>query len=631
MAGTLVSVVLHLLLILIFAGIPFTNHVVLTDPPINTQSTETAKLDELEEVIEYDLAQPNDRDRDVRKALNATSVGLSQNNTPRMESAFRLIEDIQPDRFRQPAYNVPEGIDVDERVVVKGTTGDAIVQLESALDRVTWEIARNLQESKVLVVWLLDASGSLDKQRQVIAKRLKRIYGELGALENEGQIPSRHRPLLSAVVSYAETTRFLTREPTDKFELIRESVENLVPDPSGKENVFTAIVQVMNRWKQYRTQHGRRIMMIIMTDESGDDFAVHETAIARCRRYGARAYVIGPSAVFGRRNGYISYRAPENGKIYSLPVDLGPETAMYEHVDLPFWFRGPQYTYLSSGFAPYALARLVNETGGIYFTTNMTTMAGLAPLGAFEPELLKLFEPDYRFGTPAEYVKDLQKHPLRFAVWRAATLSRSNKAMGTPKLDLRVTPANYRQVAGTAQQTVAVSQHMIDTILQPFKAVGDLEKAYKNEPSPRWRMSFNLAYGRLLAQKTRCYEYNSACADLKTNLSPQDVGSTANHWIFRPDKNLNYATNAKRIARTAEEHLRRIVKEAPGTPWAVLASRELRDPLGLRVIKRFIPPPKPRPQTARPRNRGILLAPDPNKPTPTKPPVKPIPPKLPRL
>ena len=61
---------------------------------------------------------------------------------------------------------------------------------------------------------------------------------------------------------------------------------------------------------------------------------------------------------------------------------------MAENVSLPFWFDGPQYEYLSSGFAPYALARLVSETGGIYFLTNMTTMANLTPIGKFDASVV---------------------------------------------------------------------------------------------------------------------------------------------------------------------------------------------------------------------------------------------------
>ncbi|HET6424020.1 MAG TPA: hypothetical protein VFG20_10080 [Planctomycetaceae bacterium] len=66
-----------------------------------------------------------------------------------------------------------------------------------------------------------------------------------------------------------------------------------------------------------------------------------------------------------------------------------------------------------------------------------------------------------------------------------------------------------------------------------------------------------------------------------------------NQLVFRPDREVNYAVNLKKPAKIAREHLERVIDDAPGTPWALLASRELRDGFGIRVEKRFIPPPPP--------------------------------------
>jgi len=350
-----------------------------------------------------------------------------------------------------------------------------------------------------------------------------------------------------------------------------------------------------------------------------------------CRRFGAKAYVIGPPAAFGRRKGYVPYVAPEDGKTYPIEIDIGPETARYENVLLPFWFEGPQFDYLSSGYGPYALSRLVKETGGIYFTTRTFTTKGMKIVGDYNEEALRPFQPNYSFGSPAEYDKDLAKHPLRYATVAAAALSRMNKPEGTPRLDIRVTPGNYRQTATTAQQTVAKSQLMVDNILRAFPR--GIERALDQEKSARWRMTFCLTYGRLLASRVRCLEYNSACADLKGSLTPEDVRSKANHWIFRPDKDINYATSERRNAKLAKKLLQRVMKEAPGTPWAVLAERELKHPFGIRVVKRFIAPPTPRPRAktnATPRRRILLAREQRKRQANRKPAPKPKPPKLPR-
>lgn len=633
--GGLASAILHLWIILTLAGITHGVRRAVVDQPLDTSASTTEPQPEFEEetaVIRFELANPGDREMEVRQTVNAMSVGRERGEK------FVVASIPQPDlhmemheRGARPS-DISIGAEVDERVVVKGTTGEGLIQIESALDRVTWEIAQNLKERKVLVVWMLDASASLAKQRATIAKRLKRIYGELGALEDIGELSRQDQPLLTGVVSYGQKFEYLTKDPTDKFDKVFDAFQSLKEDESGVENVFTAIGAVARHWQKYRSA-GRRVMMIVVTDETGDDFGKPmEDAISICRRFGAKAYVIGPSAVFGRRKGYVPYVAPENNRTYQLPVDLGPETAMLENVRLPFWYDGPQFEYLTSGFGPYGLSRLVNETSGVYFMTNMTTMAGLAPMGDFDGDRLKPFAPDYHYGSPQEYESDLRKHPLRYATVMAAQASETVQFPGTPELDLKVAPNNFRQRATTAQQKSAEIQLSLDTILQAFPP--NIEKELAKEPSLRWRVTFCLSYGRLLAQKTRCLEYNTALATLKSSLTESDVSTKSNHWIFRPDENVNYATTMRRSAKLAEELLHRVIEEGRGTPWAILAERELAQPFGIKVIERFIPPPPPpppRPPTP-PGPPPVRLAREtPPRPAPTPPPKPAPPPKLPKL
>ena len=633
--GTVVSVLVHVCLIWNLAQLTIEEEPHYYTPPIDTRIGEEVPIKEEIEVVDYDLANPDERELEVKEVVNAASVGLSQSLKPKVESEAKPLDTLIPDLISQAVYDIPEGAEVDDRVVVKGTTGEAMVQLESALDLVTWEIAQNLKEKRVLVVWLLDASGSVTEQRLAIAKRLKRIYGELEALQGTDQIPRHEMPLLSGVVSFGAQTTFLTPNPTENLQEIHDAIANAPTDPSGSENVFTAVRQVVNHWRRYRTQQFRRIMLVTLTDEAGDDFSEElEPAIKVCQKIGVKAYVIGPTAVFGRRKGYIPYVAPENGQTYQLPIDLGPESAVIENVDLPYWYSGDQYTYLSSAYPPYALARLVHETGGVYFMTNMTTMKGLKPLGVFDSATLKPFAPDYSFGTIDEYRDDLKKHPIRRAVVAASFASREYKSKGTPTLELRVTPQNFKGMATEAQKSVAESQLMIETVLAETMPNG-IDTLLSKEPSQRWRMNFCLTYGRLLAQKVRCREYNAGFAWIKNDLAADDVATKSNHWIVRPSRTINYAGNFKKLAAKSEALLRRVIAEAPGTPWAVLAQRELKDGYGIKIEQRFIPPPPPAPRRPpgnnTPRKR-VLFAADPKKAAaPKKPAPKPKPPKLPRL
>ncbi|HLQ45668.1 MAG TPA: vWA domain-containing protein, partial [Planctomycetaceae bacterium] len=283
LAGMLVSVLIHVWVATNLSGWLLSDSSPPSEPVLQTTFTEPPIKTEIEEAIPFELANPNDREMDVREVTNAASLGIAQVvDAPKPAAAPPkvLLEEARLDVAKLPSYDVPEGLQIDDRLVVKGSTGEQLVQIESALDRVTWEIAQNLQESKLLVVWLLDGSGSLKTQREAVAKRLKRIYGELGALEQTSQLPRHERGLLSGVVMFGEKTHFLVK-PTDNFEEIRNGFESVPSDASGIENVFTAVKQVVSLWSSYRTEQHRRIMLITITDEAGDDFGKpHLEAIA---------------------------------------------------------------------------------------------------------------------------------------------------------------------------------------------------------------------------------------------------------------------------------------------------------------------------------------------------------------
>ena len=634
--GIGLSILFHLWLLATLADVSFELRPKLADEPIESDFT---ALPPREEPIDfnavepqYELANPSDREMEVRKSMNAVSLGQEIAQNPRMETAPTALLDLNVEGLRPPMYDIPQGINLSEKMVVHGTTGEGLVQIESALDRVTWEIAQNLQERKVLVVWLIDASGSLGPQRLVLQRRLKRIYGELNALEQTEQIPRQEQPILSGVVTFGSKTLFMTKEPTAKFEEVLNAVRTAPTDESGIENVFAAVNQVMDNWSKYRTDNGRRILLVTVTDEAGDDHGpTMELAITKCQRYGAKGYVIGPASPFGRRKGLVPYVAKENGQTYQIPVDLGPETVVVENVDLPFWYEGPQYTYLSSGYGPYALSRLVRETGGVYFLTNMTTNAGLSTVGEFDPGLMKAFEPDYKYSSPDQFLKDMIKHPLRAAVVGAAEYSQTTnlRAQGTPQMEFRVQPGNFRQNFTDAQRSAAISSLAVDNILARMPP--NVDKLYASEPSARWRLAFSLNYGRLLAQKIRAFEYNSALAQLKTGYAEADIQSKVNHFIFRPSRELTYAPSLRKQVGVAEAHLQRVISEAPGTPWAVMAARELRDGFGIKLIERFIPPAPPAPKNKEAKAKPAPKFANEQQKVATKPTPKPVPPVLPKL
>ena len=250
----------------------------------------------------------------------------------------------------------------------------------------------------------------------------------------------------------------------------------------------------------------------------------------------------------------------------------------------------------------------------------MTTSSGFPPLVSSIRRRFKAFEPDYRFATPQEYINDANRHKLRQAVMRAAELSLKYKVDKTPTLELKVTPQNYLQQLTDAQKSAAETSYMVDNILLAFP--GNFEPEYQKEISPRWRANYNITMGRLLALKLRAQEYNSACAQLK-QLGSGDVASKTNHWIFKPSKKLAAGAVSKKLSADASRLLKRTIDDAPDTPWALLAQRDLSIPFGFDVVQKYIPPPKPpeqRPGPVTPGKKQVQLADDTKKKKAPRPP-----------
>src|SRR6185436_2381436 len=152
------------------------------------------------------------------------------------------------------------------RLAVRGgtDTSGGVGGVGGAIGRLTYEIARSLDDRKTLVIWLLDATASLKSQREELAKRIDRVYEELGVLGKD-----QNRALLTAVVAFGERDVAMLDQPTDDVEAIKKAIRSIKEDETGTENTFTAIANALRKWGKYRTMDRRNILVIVMTDEKG--------------------------------------------------------------------------------------------------------------------------------------------------------------------------------------------------------------------------------------------------------------------------------------------------------------------------------------------------------------------------
>lgn len=536
---------------------------------------EPVEIEEIEESFVM-LAEPNKNESENVLSSLAMATAIEVSEMPEVES------DVEPLMLEEHTIEVPPIIEnkafqQSDVVVTVGSIGEQVEHVEGAVDRITHEIATNLERSDVLVVWLMDASISLVEDREAVAERLSRVYGEIDQLEN-----FREEALLSAAVAYGKSVQDLVA-PTSDGHAVVEAIRNVPVDESGVENVFDAIGRSITQYRPH-IRNGRKMMIIVWTDESGDDLSRLEDVVRTCQRLAVPVYTVGPSSMFGREMGTHAYTHPDDGETYQLPVTRGPDTLRPERLRVPYWFKGPQLENLRAGVAPYALTRLSQESGGAYFINE--DKADRAP---FALGTMRSYMPDY--SSPEEYSLRVRTSRLRTAVLQAVDVTMERPLKGTPELEFAPTGANFQQQLREAQQTVAYNTLILDRALGLFGAKG-MEDEYLKESSARWRAWYDLTYGRLLAMKVRCDEYNWTCAEMKGKGS-DFVDKESNRWKFKPSTELTSGTATERTATEAIRLLERCVTNNPGTPWEQLAKRELLHPFGFAIDEAYVEPPKP--------------------------------------
>lgn len=504
----------------------------------------------------------------------------------------------------------PMAANLGQMIDIQGTGAEHVGDVEGAVDRVAVEVVRRLQQrGRTLVVWAFDASGSLQAERDRLGKHIERVYQHIGQLDSEGL--SRDGGLLSMVVAFGQARKAMLEEPTADVPAIISAVREVPLDESGVESTFGTVAELARRWGKFKDAQGEKYstVAIVVTDEVGDDETRLEEAIAAAEQARMPVYVLGSPALFGRAEGYMDYTDPRTKQFFPrVPVRQGPEAVMLEGIRLPFWYDGPQYDNLDAGFGPHALSRLAGATGGIYFVTRL----GPGHI-SFDPNRMREYRPDW--VSREDYAASLARHPLRKAVIDASLLTRQRVGPQPSLVFPPVDGPEFKDAMTDNQALAALTASTVDEALGPITAVARLRD---RETSRRWQAHYDLIRGRLLAMKIRCYEYNWACATMKRD-APKFTRPNSNAWRLVPDEEIHYSDKAKAAGDEARKLLQRVIDDHPGTPWALLAQRELKDPFGFKWVETTLPPRR----RMEPSNAAVKKAMTPK--SNTKPPE---PPKL---
>lgn len=528
-----------------------------------------------------------------------------------------------------------------DRLQQRGVAGQSTKGAAGAVDRLTFELLQSMEERPTLVAWLFDKSGSLHRQRREILDRFDRVYEELGIVqENDAsmkQQDDRDTRLLTSIIGFGRDVQLYTDKPTSDLAKIKDTIDSIEVDSTGIELAFTAVEEAVDEFKRFRRnkdgQPMRNVVFVLVTDERGDDYQKLESSISSCRRYGIPVHVIGVPAPFGREHTYVKYVDPDP-KFDQSPqwaeVDQGPETLLPERVQVGFTGDFQDEPPIDSGFGPYALTRLCYETGGIYFSVhpNRRTAGnvGRREVSAyasflrrfFDSETMQRYRPDYL--SPPDYMAQVKASPLRQSLVSAAQLK---PVQGVAKPQTVFVRRDDARLAGDLTRAQQDAAKLEPTLIRMAQTLMPGLDHRDQEASPRWQAGYDLAMGRVLAQKVRTETYNAMLAKAKRGMAFSEPKN--NTWVLEPDASVTVGSRWQREAEKARELLNSVKENHSGTPWAYLAAQELAVPIGWKWTEDFtdLTPPQRRnpgnnnPNPRPPRNdRANMLNQKPKRPIP---------------
>jgi hypothetical protein len=582
-----VSLVIHVavLVSLSFAGLGTVSQAPKPIAVIETPFEEEQEVLEiprevsLDELVEVDPGSQSDEGFE-------SAESVAQEVAPVSVVAVEMPDLVSDDMTIEPLDVVSTGLNYDENLTIKGASGMGETGASGAVDRLTLEIAASLEQRPTVVCWVFDQSVSLAGQRKEIASRLERVFGELG-LTSAAQA----NELFNVVYAYGKQVTPVIDKPTREVSEVVSAITRIPIDESGIENTFTAIAEAAKKAKQIRLSGAERrnVMIINFTDEVGNDQQYADAVATFCRAQAMRVFVVGVPAPFGRRDVKMKfvefdpkYAADEQWAI----VEQGPESLYPEFVDVRP--KNSPDEPIDSGFGPFSLSKLCAETGGIYFAVHANRGArgrvsdsATAAMSSqlryfFDSKVMRDYRPDYL--PQAQVDKMLAANKAKASLVAAAKAAQVTPMEAPTMRFPREDDGKLAQLLGEAQKKAAVLEPKIDALYGTL-AAGVPDRAKIAPEEKRWQAGFDLALGRVLALKVRTNAYNIMLAQAKAGMKFKNPKNDT--WILNPSDDVSQVgSQTERLAKQADEVLRRVVSEHPGTPWAQMAAEELRSPLG---------------------------------------------------
>jgi hypothetical protein len=465
---------------------------------------------------------------------------------------------------------------------------------EAAIKKVGAAIRASLDLGPTLVVWLVDRTPSAQKLVGSAIPAAKALYEDPDLKQLAGAAPEQ---LLTAVVAFDDKAEFVLDPPSADLAQSAAALDIFPPSTSGRENTFAAVKQALAKYGSYRTDaaHRREVLIIILTDEAGDDGQLVDELADAFKRNAIPVYCLGSPAPWGQVNPLTADpKRADPAKTDDSEPNYGPESIQSERVDIGM----PQLAasdaprgdggyvnldYIDSGFGPFALERLCKSGGGQFLAIRPESHSDYGFQGGnFWPNGSELrFESERPAKYAPEYISadEYRQRVTANGAWQALV-----NAAQLPKLKITDSPdrqfaksneAQMKRTLDRAQQYAAKNAPIVDRLYDTL-AAGEGDRAKLT--SPRLQAQFDLAMGRACAVKARIDGYNSMIAALKRDSTFTNESSTT--WMIEPADAYETESTIKKLAERAKTYLQRVIDEHPGTPWARIAEAELAAPMG---------------------------------------------------
>ena len=403
--------------------------------------------------------------------------------------------------------------------------------------------------------------------QKMVREKFARISNELRV--NIDPKRKADQPLMHAVVGFGADVHFEQEKPTADIDVIGRAISRLRVEPSGIENTVTAIRAVIEHYGVL-IRKDRRLAIVLVTDESGDDGGYVEEARQLAVSKGVPIYIIGRQSPFGYSNAHLLYIDPVTKDHYWPTIRRGPETAGLEC--LQYDGLHDRWDEQPSGFGPYELARLAKDSGGIYFLLPSEENMRLRQREkAYSIATLKEYVPSYE--SRGSYNEKRARSDLRRSLFEIITLTKNFPY----RRNYSVFPQEMAEQAAQEYPKVTERLNILIEIEGRLKALKAGRRPRAGES--RWQAHYDLMLGQVVAHQIIAYEYRALLKEMvAAPPTPRRMPS--------PEMSVFWEINHAREPRApksetekkyaeAAKLLKEVVAAHPKTPWADLAQDEM--------------------------------------------------------